>query len=371
MSSPSDISALLDTLVVAPCLCGRAHIVQTEGVQSTVYFAWRNYISDRASAADTGSSASEHVKAIGKSGCTLTPGELSRRMKQGTTQEQVLQWIQHVAGITDRDVLIQFYDLFTAARRPSLHTQDASVGRKRKHAVPQLPASDAGSSRSGAQAPEASESASQPAVLQCGPCTSLTHTGLTHLTPCLVCHERSGSEESEDCRFQHVRDCNTGVIRDRELQRMRESELQLEVQRLVARNRELELQQLKLQQLIAHNRELESLRQLHSREVELQRMRESRLQLEVQRLVERNREVELQLKVHKLAHATLRVAEAEGAQWCAPRLLVCAGMPPSFTRSAGTAVGACAFLLSSDCSLSEWAGPRTRHHDRAYRETVM
>ena len=151
MSSPSDISAILDTLIVAPCLCGREHIVQTGGVQSTVYFAWRNYISERAPAADTGSSASEHVKAIGKSGCTLTPGELSRRMRTGTTQEEVLQWIQEVAGITDRDVLRQFYDLFTAARRPAPHTQVASVRQKRKQAaaVAELP-SDAGSSRSAA-----------------------------------------------------------------------------------------------------------------------------------------------------------------------------------------------------------------------------
>ena len=29
---------------------------------------------------------------------------------------------------------------------------------------------------------------------------------------------------------------------------------------------------------------------------------------------------ELQLKAHTLARATLRVAEAEGARWCAPRL---------------------------------------------------
>ena len=209
MGSPSDTgyAALLREVIVAPCLCGRAHIVQPEGVQSKVYFAWRNYISERAPAADTGSSASEHVKVIGKSGCTLLPGELSRSMKQGTTQEQVLQWIEHVAGITDPAVQRQFYELFTAARRPSLQTQDHRASRKRKHAVARLPATDAGSSRSGAEAPEASESASQPAALQCGPCTSLTH-----LTQCLVCHEISGPEE--DCRFQHVRDRHTGVIRE-------------------------------------------------------------------------------------------------------------------------------------------------------------
>ena len=65
------MSALIDQLIVSPCLCGHAHIVQTG--QSREYFAWRNYMSERAPAADTGSSASELVKAIGKSGCTLTP----------------------------------------------------------------------------------------------------------------------------------------------------------------------------------------------------------------------------------------------------------------------------------------------------------
>ena len=172
------MSALIDQLIVSPCLCGHAHIVQTG--QSREYFAWRNYMSERAPAADTGSSASEHVKAIGKSGCTLTPGELSRRMRKGTTQEEVLQWIQEVAGITDRDVLRQFYELFTAARRPAPHTQVASVGQKRKHAaaVAELP-SDAGSSRSAADAPEASESASQPAVLQSGSSTAPFGDGIS------------------------------------------------------------------------------------------------------------------------------------------------------------------------------------------------
>jgi hypothetical protein len=94
--------------------------------------------------------------------------------------------------------------------------------------------------------------------------------------------------------------CLQLVVRNREVEllRMRESELQLEVQQLVARNRELE-----------------SLRQQRNRELELQ-------QLEVQQLATRNRELELQLKVHKLAQATLRAAEAEGARWCAPRLSV-------------------------------------------------
>ena len=43
------------------------------------------------------------------------------------------------------------------------------------------------------------------------------------------------------------------------------------------------------------------------------------------RLLARNRELELQLKVNKLVQATLRVADAEGARWSAPSLWVCAG----------------------------------------------
>jgi len=79
MGSPSDTgyAALLHEMIVAPCLCGRAHIVQPEGVQSRVYFAWRNYISERAPAADTGSSASEHVKVIGKRRLRTSPNALS------------------------------------------------------------------------------------------------------------------------------------------------------------------------------------------------------------------------------------------------------------------------------------------------------
>ena len=94
--------------------------------------------------------------------------------------EKVLQWIQEVAGITDRDVLRQFYELFTAARRPAPHTQLPSVTQKRKHAaaVAELP-SDAGSSRSAADAPEASESASQPAVLQSGSSTAPFGDGIS------------------------------------------------------------------------------------------------------------------------------------------------------------------------------------------------
>ena len=103
MGSPSDTgyAALLREVIVAPCLCGRAHIVQPEGVQSTVYFAWRNYISERAPAADTGSSASEHVKVIGKSGCTLLPGELSRSMKQGTTLTASMRLSRATARLRD------------------------------------------------------------------------------------------------------------------------------------------------------------------------------------------------------------------------------------------------------------------------------
>ena len=58
------------------------------------------------------------------------------------------------------------------------------------------------------------------------------------------------------------------------------------------------------------------------RELELSRMRESELRLEVQQLVARNRELELQLKVYKVIPPALRGAEAEGshrqARWCAP-----------------------------------------------------
>ena len=43
------------------------------------------------------------------------------------------------------------------------------------------------------------------------------------------------------------------------------------------------------------------------------------------RLLARNRELELQLKVNKLVQATLRVADAEGARWSAPSLWACAG----------------------------------------------
>ena len=140
--------------------------------------------------------------------------------------------------------------------------------------------------------------------------------------------------------------CLQLVVRNREVEllRMRESELQLEVQQLVARNQELE-----------------SLRQLHRRESELQ-------QLEVQQLVARNRELELQLKVHKLAQATLRAAEAEGARWCAPGFrFTSAGDAPFMYPVHRHRYHA----LSCGCSLCAWAGPQTRRHDRAYRRTVM
>ena len=47
------------------------------------------------------------------------------------------------------------------------------------------------------------------------------------------------------------------------------------------------------------------------------RMRELELELEVQRLAAHVRELELQMQAHKMARATIRVAEAEGARWCA------------------------------------------------------
>jgi hypothetical protein len=87
-------------------------------------------------------------------------------------------------------------------------------------------------------------------------------------------------------------------------------------------------------------------------------------QLEVQQLVARNRELELQLKVHTLAQATLRVAEAEGARWCAPRLSVykCRRCPLSCTRSAGAAITR--FRAIVRCV----RGPG---HERAYRPPTV
>jgi hypothetical protein len=90
-------------------------------------------------------------------------------------------------------------------------------------------------------------------------------------------------------------------------------------------------------------------------------------QLEMQQLVVRNRELELQLKVHKLAQATLRAAEAEGARWCAPRLsfykcrrcLLKAPDPRAPLSRAFVPV----------CCVRGPAGPRTRRHNRAYRQT--
>ena len=68
-----------------------------------------------------------------------------------------------------------------------------------------------------------------------------------------------------------------------------------------------------------------------SAETTLLRIRESKLQLEVQQLVARNRELELQLKVYTMAQPSLRVAEAEGARWCAPsfRLASARGLVPA------------------------------------------
>ena len=60
------------------------------------------------------------------------------------------------------------------------------------------------------------------------------------------------------------------------------------------------------------------MRETVQQEVELLRTRESKLQLEVQELAARNRELESQPKVYKMAQPTLRVAEAAGARWCAP-----------------------------------------------------
>jgi hypothetical protein len=95
------------------------------------------------------------------------------------------------------------------------------------------------------------------------------------------------------------------------------------------------------------------------RELELSRMRESELRLEVQQLVARNRELELQLKVYNVTPPTLRGAEAEGshrqARWCAPsfRMACAAGLAPALllacslvactrsgTSKCGTTIGA-------------------------------
>jgi hypothetical protein len=73
---------------------------------------------------------------------------------------------------------------------------------------------------------------------------------------------------------------------------------------------------------------------------------------------------ELQLKAHTLALATLRVAEAEGARWCAPRLSVyecrrCSLHVPD-PRSP-----LCAHALSCDCSLCAWASRDTNKAPRS------
>jgi hypothetical protein len=92
------------------------------------------------------------------------------------------------------------------------------------------------------------------------------------------------------------------------------------------------------------------------RELELSRMRESELRLEVQQLVARNRELELQLKVYKVTPPTLRGAEAEGsrrqARWCAPSFQMAGaqGLVPAMLPSHVNIVGAtCAHALLS-CS---------------------
>ena len=54
-------------------------------------------------------------------------------------------------------------------------------------------------------------------------------------------------------------------------------------------------------------------------------------QLEVHRLAARNRELELQMMVHKMTQTTLRFTEAEGARWCAPSVW----FAPAVKRRAG------------------------------------
>jgi hypothetical protein len=88
------------------------------------------------------------------------------------------------------------------------------------------------------------------------------------------------------------------------------------------------------------------------RELELSRMRESELRLEVQQLVARNRELELQLKVYKVTPPTLRGAEAEGshrqARWCAPSFRMAGASP---CKRGGCQVCACPTCLFTVCSL--------------------
>jgi hypothetical protein len=118
-----------------------------------------------------------------------------------------------------------------------------------------------------------------------------------------------------------------------ELPRMRESHRPLEVQQNVARNPELEL--------------------LRSREVELQRMRE----VVMQQLIARNQELELQLKVHNMAQRALRVAEVDGARWCASSSRLAPATPSShvnmraFVRSVPCAIR---YSFDADSKVSTW-----------------
>jgi hypothetical protein len=152
------------------------------------------------------------------------------------------------------------------------------------------------------------------------------------------------SSAASDCGEPLIDQCFAGEgganyaaskTRDREVEllRMRESHLQLEVQQHVARNPELEL--------------------LRSREVELQRMRE----VVMQQLVARNQELELQLKVHNMAQRALRVAEVDGARWCASSSRLALATPSghvamrAFVRSVPCAIR---FSFDADSKVSTW-----------------
>ena len=99
--------------------------------KSSAYFAWHNYLlKEREPEEGQRTATLAHVKAIAKSGCTMTPGELKRLIKHGATKLQVLEWIHKVAGITDAAVQNQFYVLFNAARRPPPQPANSSIKRK-------------------------------------------------------------------------------------------------------------------------------------------------------------------------------------------------------------------------------------------------
>jgi hypothetical protein len=110
--------------------------------------------------------------------------------------------------------------------------------------------------------------------------------------------------------FQRVVKAGQLPVRDRKVESL-----------LSLRIRELQLQ---LEQLLVRNREIEVLR---SQEAGLLRSRELELQLKVEQLLAHNREVEFQLKAHNLAHAARRVAEEKGARWCVPRFRLAPAMP--------------------------------------------